>query len=159
MTTSLSNLVDNLTEGINKNKLKDCDCLLEYEIAKENSGKYKCISWKRGYSNKIDEELKKRLNNTFRFSNNDIKKFILLLRKGVYLYESIDDFNYFEIRTLDEYHNLYECIDDFNDFEIRTLDEYHNLYLKNDTLLLANFFENFGEMSLINYHLDSTKFL
>ena len=30
MTTSLSNLVDNLTEGIHKIKCKDCDCFLEY---------------------------------------------------------------------------------------------------------------------------------
>ena len=30
MATSLSNLVDNLTEGIHKIKCKDCDCFLEY---------------------------------------------------------------------------------------------------------------------------------
>ena len=28
--TSLSNLVDNLAEGIHKVKCKDCDCFLEY---------------------------------------------------------------------------------------------------------------------------------
>ena len=31
MTNSLSNLVDNLAEGIHKVKCKDCDCFLEYE--------------------------------------------------------------------------------------------------------------------------------
>ena len=31
MTTSLSNLVDNLAEGIHKIKCKDCDCFLEHE--------------------------------------------------------------------------------------------------------------------------------
>ena len=31
MATSLSNLVDNLTEEIHKSKCKDCDCFLEYE--------------------------------------------------------------------------------------------------------------------------------
>ena len=36
MATSLSNLVDNLTEGVHKNKCRDCDCFLEYEIAKDN---------------------------------------------------------------------------------------------------------------------------
>ena len=30
MTSSLSNLVDNLTEGIHKIKRNDCDCFLEY---------------------------------------------------------------------------------------------------------------------------------
>ena len=37
MATSLSNLVDNPTEGIHEIKCKDCDCFLEYESVKENS--------------------------------------------------------------------------------------------------------------------------
>ena len=31
--SSLSNLVDNFVEGIQKSKLKDCDCFLQYERA------------------------------------------------------------------------------------------------------------------------------
>ena len=38
-----------------------------------------------------DEELKTQFKNTFRFSNNDINRFILVLRKGVYPYEYIDE--------------------------------------------------------------------
>ena len=91
METSLQNLVDNLTEEIHKIKCKDCDCFLEYESIKDNLIKYKCLSYNKDYSNKIDEELKKRLKNTFNFSNNDINKFILLLRKCVYPYEYMDD--------------------------------------------------------------------
>ena len=87
MATSLSNLVDNLTEGIYKIKCKDCDCFLEYESLKANLIECKCLSCKKDYSNKIDEKLKNRLKNIFKFSNDDIDKFILLLRKGVYLYE------------------------------------------------------------------------
>ena len=87
MATSLSNLVDNLREGIHKIKCKDCDCFLEYESVKDNLIKYKYLSCNKNYSNKIDEELKKRFKNTFKFSNNDINKFISLLRKGVYPYE------------------------------------------------------------------------
>ena len=60
MTSSLPNLVDNLTEGIHKIKFKDCDFCLENESAKDNSIKYKCTSCNKDYSNKIDEELKKR---------------------------------------------------------------------------------------------------
>ena len=51
MTTSSSNLVDNLTEEINKTKSKDCDCFIEYEIAKDNLIKSKCLSWNEDYSN------------------------------------------------------------------------------------------------------------
>ena len=39
----------------------------------------------------FDENLKKRFANTCKFSNHDISNFILLLQKGVYLYEYMDD--------------------------------------------------------------------
>ena len=39
----------------------------------------------------MDEELKKRFKNTFKFSNNDINKFILLLKKAVYHYKYMDE--------------------------------------------------------------------
>ena len=68
MTTSVLNLVDNLTEGINKTKCKDCDCFLEYESVKDNLTKYKCLYCNKNYSNKIDKELKKRFKSTFKFS-------------------------------------------------------------------------------------------
>ena len=48
MATSLSNLVDNLAEGIHKIKCKDCNCFLEYESVKENSIK----SCNKDYSDK-----------------------------------------------------------------------------------------------------------
>ena len=51
MATSLSNLVDNLAEGIHKIKC-------EYERFKKNLIKYKCLSCNKDYSNKIDENLK-----------------------------------------------------------------------------------------------------
>ena len=81
MASSLSNLVDKLTEGIHKVKCKDCDCFPEYENVKEKSVKYKCLSCNKDYSNKFDEKLKKRFQNTFKFSDNDVNKFILLLKK------------------------------------------------------------------------------
>ena len=55
---SLSNLVDNLPEGIHKTKYKDWVSFLEYESVKYNLIKYKCLSCNKDYSNKIDEELK-----------------------------------------------------------------------------------------------------
>ena len=87
MASSLSNLVDNLTEEIQKIESKDCDRFLEDESVKDNSMKYNCLSCNKDNSNKIDEELQKIFKSTFKFSNIDINKFILLLRKGIYPYE------------------------------------------------------------------------
>ena len=78
MASSLSSLADNLAEGIHTIKCKDCNCFLGYESVKGNSIKYKCLSYNKYYSNKIDEELENRFKNIFKFSNNDINKFILL---------------------------------------------------------------------------------
>ena len=52
--------------------------------------KYNCLSCNKDYSKKTDEELKQQFKDTFKFSNNDINKFILMLTKGVYLYKNIE---------------------------------------------------------------------
>ena len=41
------------------------------------------LTCNKDYSNKLDEKVKKQFKNTFMFSNNDIKKFILFLRKNI----------------------------------------------------------------------------
>ena len=40
---------------------------------------------------KLDEKLKKKYKNTFKFPNNDANKFILMLRKVVCPYEYMDE--------------------------------------------------------------------
>ena len=105
MVTLLSNLVDILTERIHKVKCKICDCFLEYESVKENAIKYKCLSC--NYSKEIDEELKKKFKNTFKFSNNASNKCILLLRKGDYPYEYVGDWENFNETTLPEKEEFY----------------------------------------------------
>ena len=87
MASSLSSIADNLTEGIHKTKCKGCVCFLEYKHVKANLIIYECLSCNKSYSKELNEELKKKLKNTFNFSNSDINKFILLLKKGVYPHE------------------------------------------------------------------------
>ena len=53
------------------------------------------------YSNKLDEKLK-RFKNTFKFYDNDINKFILLLRKGVYACEYMNEWEKFNETALPE---------------------------------------------------------
>ena len=124
--------------------------------------KYRCLSCNKYYSNKLDEKLKKWSKKTFKFSDNDINKFILLLRKSVYPYEYIDEWEKFNETTLPEKEEFYrdlnmEDITDVDyinakrvcrDFEIKHLGEYHDLYLKSDALLLADVFKKFRKMSL-----------
>ena len=69
--------------------------------------KYKCLSCNKDYSSKIDEELKKRFKNTFKFSNSDINKFILLLRKGIYPCDYMDNWEKFNETTLPEREEFY----------------------------------------------------
>ena len=160
MARSLSNLVDNLAEGIHKIKYKDCDCFFECGINKDRSSK-------------IDEKLKKKVKSTFKFSSNDINKYVLLLIKGVYLYEYIDEWEKFNETTLPEEEQFYSNLnmeditdEDYilakrvcKDFEIKDLGEYHDLYLKSDTLLLADVFKNFRKLCLKIHHLDLVIYL
>ena len=90
-----------------KTKCKDCDCFLEFESVKDNLIKYKCTSSDKDYLNKTDDELKKRFNNTFRFSDNDINKSILLLQKGAYPYEYMDEWEKFNETSLPKKEKFY----------------------------------------------------
>ena len=55
------------------------------------------------------QKLKKRFKNTFKFSNNDINKF-LLLRKSVYPYEYMDEWEKFNETTLPEKQEFYSSL-------------------------------------------------
>ena len=110
MASLLSNLVDDIAEGIHKIKCKDCDCFLEYESANDNLVKYKSLYHNKNYSNKLDEKFKKRFKNTFKFSNSDINEFNLLLRKGAPPYEYIDDQEKFNETTLAKKEEFYSIL-------------------------------------------------
>ena len=107
MVSSLSNLVNNLSQGICRIKCKFrkddkkfetcgikynyCNCFLEYTNFKDDLLEYKCLCCNKNYQQKFDEKLKEQFFNTYKFSIHDINKFILLLRKGVYPYEYMVD--------------------------------------------------------------------
>ena len=94
----------------------------------------------------------------------------MLLRKGVYPYEYMDDWEKFNGTALPENEELYSKLNitDANymhtkrvckDFEIKILGEYHDLHLKSDILIFEDVFKNFRKICLKIYHLDSMKFL
>ena len=117
--------------------------------------------------------LKQRFPNTYRLCNNNIDKFKLLLRKGVYPYEYMDSWEKFELPVpLDKKH-YYSKLNDSNisdkDIEhvknvcdtlkIDNLGQYHDLYVQSDTALLADVFENFRDKCLDIDKLDPAYFL
>ena len=97
----------------------------------------------------------------------------MLLRKDVYPYEYLDDWEKFTETTLPEKEEFYNNLNmedityaDYmhvkrvsKDFEIKNLGEYHDLYLKSDTLILADVFENCRKLCLKIYQLGPAKFL
>ena len=80
MSTSLSTLVDNLSNRIHdKHKCDSCGYNREY-IRRKKSGKllFKCFNCKRKSCEEFDKKLIEKSKNTYRFCNEDIDKFILL---------------------------------------------------------------------------------
>ena len=157
MSTSLSKLVDNLSEGLHNDKCKDCVCYLDYMKTKDEQLIFRCSICKKNYEKDFNKELIQRFVNIYEFCNGDFNEFILLLRKGVYPYEYMDNWEKSDQTLLPNkeafYSNLnMEDITDtdyrhankvFKEFKLKNLGEYHDLYVQSDTLLLADVFENF----------------
>ena len=90
MSTSLSSLVDNLSDGFHCNRGIDCKSSLDYMITRNDQLIFTCSECKKNYQKGFNKDLINRSANTYEFCNKDINRFILLLRKGIYPYEYID---------------------------------------------------------------------
>ena len=156
--------------------------MLRLRITKNEKLLLKCFNCNNYYKKKFNKDLIKKLKNTYSFCNGSttesssserINKFILLLRKGVYPYECMDNWERFNETSLPSKESFYsnlnmEDIDDidyrhgnnvFNKFKLNNLGDYHDLYVQSDTLLLADVFENFRDMCLKEYEFDAAHFL
>ena len=93
---------------------------------------------------------------------------MILLRKGIYPYEYMDDWSRFDEEKLPDESDFYSGLNMeeisgidyrnaekvFNKFNIKNLGEYHDLYVQSDTLLLADVFDNFRSMCIKVYGLN-----
>ena len=120
-----------------------------------------------------DNVLIKRFYNTYQLSDNNIEKFKLLLRKGIYLYEYMCSWKKFKepvpltkecyysklnnenIFDSDLVHVKNTC----STFNITNLGDYHDLYVYLDVALLADVFENFRDTSINIDKLDPAYYL
>ena len=177
MSTSLSCLVDNLSE-IYKKECQSCKerkkIMSEYILIglKNNRLHYKCKECN-DESYKSINGLNKKFPNTYRFCNGGVNKFILLLRKGVYPYQYMDNWEKFNETSIPDKEPFYSELDKesvtdkdyahaqkvWKVFEIKSLGEYHDLYVQSDTLWLADVFENFRDKFIEIFDLDPTHFL
>ena len=91
MSTSLSKLSDNLSEGLYNNKCLNCKSCLDYIKTKNKKLILKCFNCKTYHEKDFNKELIKRFASKYEFCNKNLNKCILLLRKGVYPYEYMDN--------------------------------------------------------------------
>ena len=98
MASLLSKLINNLSEGIHNNKCSNCKQL---------------------YKKKFNKELIKRFASTYSFCDNDLNKFMLLLRKGVYPYEYMDNWERFNETSLPSKESFYSnlSMEDIDDID------------------------------------------
>jgi len=98
--------------------------------------------------------------------------FNILLRKGVYPYEWVDNFNKFQLNELPDKSKFYSSLtlegitdkdychaqDVWSLFKCKTFGDYHNIYLMLDTSLLTDIFQKFRCVCLENYGLEPAAF-
>ena len=86
MSSSFSNQSDKYT---------DCKSCLDYMTTKNELLISRCFGCKKNYNKDFSKELIKRFANIYEFCNEDLNKFILLLRKAVYQYEYMNSWERF----------------------------------------------------------------
>ena len=147
MADKLSNLVDNLSEIYKK----ECNARMERKKIKsecdfigfkDNKLHYKCKECGKRCFKSINRS-DKNFPIMNQFCNSDINKFVLLLRKGVYLYEYMNSWERFDETSIlnkkdfhselnnkditDKDYEHYQKV--WEVFEIKNLGEYHDLYV------------------------------
>ena len=92
----------------------------------------------------------------------------MMMQKGIYPYDYMDDWKRFDEARLPPKDKFYSKLNesDISDedyehgknvwdvFKCKTLGDYHNLYVESDVLLLADVFENFRTLCMVDDELD-----
>ena len=182
---SMRSMINSLIQSINKISQIDEKIMKICKKEQENNSVDSMRSIVSSLSQSIDKvsviinkkisyaSLIEKFHNTYQLCNNDIDKFDLLLRKGIYPYEYMDKWKRFKDDKLPDKESFYSELnnehitdDDYahaqkvcDIFNIKNLGEYHDLYVQSDTAQLADVFENFRKTCLEVYELDPAHFL
>ena len=131
----------------------------------------KCKSCSKNSKQTINSLISK-FPNIYHLTQGNIKKFLLLLKKGVYPYEYMDDWNKFDDTDLPSIDKLYSKLNLENisrkdykhaqnvwkTFNIKNMGDSHDLYVQSNTTQLADIFEQFRTLCLKEYKLDPAYF-
>ena len=132
MNRSLSNLLDNLYE-LNKQKCLKCKEKCKYIARKNDTLIHKCKKCNiKSY--KSLTPLKEKFSNMYQFCNDDLDKFLLLLKKGVYPYKYMDSWNRFNEKILPPKKEFYSELN----LQDITDDDYKHAYKAWNTCILNN---------------------
>ena len=110
MATSLSKLVDNLTEGIHNGKCNKYKFNLCFVRAMNETLIFECVDCGKEYEKRFNKELLERFANTYEFCGNDLNKFLIFLRKGVYPHEYMDGWDKFDEKALPSKGSFYSSL-------------------------------------------------
>ena len=113
-------------------------------------------------------ELRKIFKNTSNEFKND-EQFLLMIQKGIYPYDYIENFNKLYENYLPDINSFYSKLNKsncdikdykhaqnvFKTFGCKNILDYYNIYLKSDVLLLSDIWDNFRKVCYTNYGLDT----
>ena len=150
----------------------DCKSYLDYMTTKDEQSIFRCFRCKKNSKKDFSKELIQRFANIYEFSNGNLNKFILLLRKGVYSYKCMDSWERFNETSLPDKETFFSNLNMedianveykhakivFKNLVNKNLGDYHDLYVQSHTLLLPGVFENFRNMCIKVYELDPAHF-
>ena len=132
----------------------------------------RCFKCKMNSKKDFNIRLINRFSRLYTFCDEDVNKFILLLKKGVYPYKYMDSWERFDETSLPNKEDFYSSlnIEDVTDIDYRhakrvfktfnnkNICNCHDLYVESDTLLLADVFENSKNISFKEYELNPAQF-
>ena len=172
---TLCTLVYNLSELYQCKCEEKSDKNIKLKIKEVHGKKYifticKSCKFKKGQTL---GKLKHKFPSTFKLSDNNVDKFLLLFKKGVYPYEymeSTDKFNDTSLPSQEKFYSKlhFKNISDeeykhakkvWDHFKFINIGEYHDLYVQADTAQLSDVFENFRFLCLKEYQLDPAYFV
>ena len=110
MSTSVSSLVDNLSD-----RFHCCKCIyykssLDFLITQDDQLIFRCFECKKNDQKGFNKDLINRFAKKYEFCNKDINTFILLLRKAIYRYQYTDSWERLDTTSLPDKKAFYSSL-------------------------------------------------